>query len=193
MNNKNKKLLNTANKCLKEKDFANALKFFSILYKENPKNLDAKVGVLLCSVSKELYDEVLPLFDFYNIAKDVDNKNSYTILESLVESLEIGLVKNISQTNEEFEKALENEDGILFDDFKKLYQKNENPKKLLENIFFSTKVIITQKKDFFEFINILIKNDYIDMALNYLDSASAVFPADEKIRELLKKIKAHQL
>jgi len=193
MNKKNKKLLKIAKNYLQKKDFINALKFFSIIYKEDSENIDVKAGVLLSSLSKELQDEILPLNEFYNIAKTFDPKNSYEILESLVESLESGAA-NMQETSEiSLENAIEHENGITFADFKKLYLKNENPKTVLENIFFSTKVIITQKKDFFEFINILIKNDYIDMALNYIDSASTVFPADEKIRELLKKIKAHQI
>lgn len=193
MNNKNKKLLKIANNYFQKKDYVNALKLFSIVYKEEHENIDAKAGVLLASLSKELQDEILPLYEFFNIAKTFDPINSYEVLESLVESLELGASSAQEEPEVSFENVIEHEDGITFADFKKLYSKDENPKTVLENIFFSTKVIITQKKDFFEFINILIKNEYIEMALNYIDSASSVFPADEKIRELLKKIKAHQI
>ena len=64
-------------------------------------------------------------------------------------------------------------------------------KQSLRRSFFSTKVVITQKNDFFDFVTRLIDNEYIDVALSYIDSANQVFPSDERLRELLNRISNH--
>jgi hypothetical protein len=53
---------------------------------------------------------------------------------------------------------------------------------------FSTKVIITKKEDFIEFLDILIENGYYDMAFNYLENALNIFPIDKQLRQLFEKL-----
>ena len=53
---------------------------------------------------------------------------------------------------------------------------------------FSTKVIITEKEDFVDFLDKLIEHGYTDMALSYLESALGAYPSDEPLRKLLKKL-----
>lgn len=153
--------------------------------------MDAKVGVLLSSLRTENPDDVIQLQDFYNIAKTFDPGHSFDALESLVEALESGMMRNNDGAVFTFDEMIESEEGITYSDFKQLLEESDDFKEVFQNVFFSTKVIITQKSDFFEFINTLIEHEYIEMALNYIDNASSVFPADEKIRELLEKIKEH--
>jgi hypothetical protein len=53
---------------------------------------------------------------------------------------------------------------------------------------FSTRVIITQKEDFIDFLDNLIENGFSEMALTYLESALGAFPTDKMLRKLLKKL-----
>ena len=191
MNINYKNTLLKAAKFFQNRDFTNALKLYSIVYRDQPDNIDAKAGILLSSLPREMQDDVLQLYDFYNIAKTFDAENSYEALESLVESLESGVTRASDGSIISFDEMVETEEGITYSDFKKLLEESDDFKEVFQNVFFSTKVIITQKKDFFEFINTLIEHEYIEMALSYIDNASSVFPADEQIRELLKKIKDH--
>lgn len=191
MNINYKNTLLKAAKFFQNRDFSNALKLYSIVYRDQPDNIDAKAGILLSSLPVEMQDDVLQLYDFYNIAKTFDAANSYEALESLVESLESGVTRASDGSIISFDEMVETEEGITYSDFKKLLEESDDFKEVFQNVFFSTKVIITQKKDFFEFINTLIEHEYIEMALSYIDNASSVFPADEQIRELLKKIKDH--
>lgn len=184
-------MLLQAAKLFQKRDYTNALKIYSLVYKDNPDNIDAKAGILLSSLSDEFQEDIQQLYDFYNIAKTFDAENSYEALESLVESLESGVTRASDGSIISFDEMVETEEGITYSDFKRLLEESDDFKEVFQNVFFSTKVIITQKKDFFEFINTLIEHEYIDMALSYIDNASSVFPADEKIRELLKKIKDH--
>jgi hypothetical protein len=191
MNTNYKSMLQQAAKLFQKHDYTNALKLYSLVYKDNPGNVDAKAGILLSSLPEDMQEDVQQLYDFYNIAKTFDAENSYEALESLVESLESGVTRASDGSIISFDEMVETEEGITYSDFKRLLEESDDFKEVFQNVFFSTKVIITQKKDFFEFINTLIEHEYIEMALSYIDNASSVFPADEQIRELLKKIKDH--
>lgn len=184
-------MLRRAAKFFQDRDFINALKIYSLIYKDYPENLEAKAGILLCSLPSQIEEDVIQLYDFYNIAKTFDEANSYEALEALIESLESGLTRSSDGSVISFDDLVESEEGISYSDFKKVLEESDDFKEVFQNVFFSTKVIITQKNDFFDFINTLIEHEYIEMALSYIDNASTVFPADEKIRELLKKIKEH--
>ena len=43
-------------------------------------------------------------------------------------------------------------------------------------------------QDFIDFLDNLIEHDYKDMALTYLENALGAYPADEPLRNLLKKL-----
>ncbi len=83
---------------------------------------------------------------------------------------------------------IELEDGILYQDFKDIVNSGESFKDTFENIMFSTRVIITKKEDFIDFLDNLIEYGYTDMALTYLENALGSFPADESLRKLLQKL-----
>jgi hypothetical protein len=61
-------------------------------------------------------------------------------------------------------------------------------KRIFENIMFSTKVIITEKEDFVDFLDNLITNGYSEMAMSYLEGALGVYPNDTQLRNLLRRL-----
>jgi len=61
-------------------------------------------------------------------------------------------------------------------------------KETFENIMFSTKVIITEKEDFIDFLDKLIEHNFTEMALTYLENALAIYPTDILLMKLLKKL-----
>jgi hypothetical protein len=83
---------------------------------------------------------------------------------------------------------LEFEDGILYSDFKNILDKGGDFVETFENIMFSTRVIITRKEDFLDFLDKLIEHDFTQMALTYLENALSVYPGDKLLRKLLKKL-----
>jgi hypothetical protein len=83
---------------------------------------------------------------------------------------------------------IELEDGILYKDFKALIDEGESFKETFENIMFSTRVIITQKEDFVDFLENLIEHGFAEMALSYLENALSVYPSDILLRKLLRKL-----
>ena len=69
-----------------------------------------------------------------------------------------------------------------------LLTEGDDFKTTFENIMFSTKVIITKKEDFLDFLDKLIEHNFVDMALNYLENALSIYPDDALLSKLLKKL-----
>ena len=85
-------------------------------------------------------------------------------------------------------EKLESEDGILYKDFRKLVDESGDFKSTFENIMFSTRVMITAKDDFIDFLDLLLHNDFKEMGLTYLETALKTYPNDIKLRKLLDEL-----
>ena len=101
-------------------------------------------------------------------------------------------ILKILESRDEESEYFEEQDAISYEDFKRAVYKDGSFKKVFENIMFSTKVMISNKDDFLEFLGNLIKNDFIDMSINYLESAAVMFGGDERIDQLFKEIQKRQ-
>lgn len=179
-----------ANKFFQERDYKNALKFYSLAKTIKPEDKDVEVGILLCSLAFDMEDEAHAIYEFFGAAKAIDKSNSYPMVKSLIDSVEAGLESMLDDSfSIELEENAESQDGISYEDFKDIIKNNsDNFKEIFKKVIFSTKVVITKKEDFFEFVEHLIENGYIDMALSYIDSANTIFPSDDRIRDLLNLI-----
>lgn len=175
--------------CFAEGRYDDALKYYSFAKEIKPEDRDIEVGVLLSSLAYDLEEEAQAIFEFFTASKEIDKANAHDMILSLITSVESGyesMLDNISVSVDEFS---ETEDGISYKDFKNIVKEEDGDfKDIFKKVIFSTKVVITQKEDFFEFVETLIQNGYIEMALNYIDSANSIFPSDERIRDLLNLI-----
>ena len=118
------------------------------------------------------------------------SKFKKAILENKEEIVEE--ILKILESRDEESEYFEEQDAISYEDFKRAVYKDGSFKKVFENIMFSTKVMISNKDDFLEFLGNLIKNDFIDMSMNYLESAAVMFGGDERIDQLFKEIQKRQ-
>ena len=62
-----------------------------------------------------------------------------------------------------------------------------------ENIMFSTRVIITKKEDFIDFLGKLVEHGFTEMALTYLESALNIYPSEKALVKLLEKLTQGEL
>jgi propanediol dehydratase large subunit len=62
-------------------------------------------------------------------------------------------------------------------------------KKAFEDIMFSTKVVITDKDQFIDFVTRLAKEGFDEMALNYLDATTTLFGDDQDVLALYNVVK----
>jgi len=182
------RLLETAERYFTQRNYEQAFMFYALAKEEKPESPEVEVGILLTSLAGEQEEEAQAIFEFYSAARSTDESGAIQMVKTLIESVETGLESAGENMVIALEEQVEREDGIQYKDFQRLVREAHDFKEIFQKVIFSTKVIITQKNDFFSFVEALIDNGYIEMALGYIDSANNVFPSDLRIRELLEKI-----
>ncbi len=176
-----KELLQSAERNFLNKEYTNALNLYAVALSIDPENIDAQVGAILSDIGLEYYDEAQVLYYYYESKKD-ESDNPREMIEQLVRSLEaqqnyIDIFK-IIETDELFSE------GIEYEDFLSLIEAKENFKEAFEDAIFSTKVIISQKWQFVDFIKKLTENGYYSVALEYLETHAPLYGNDQDILTL---------
>lgn len=164
-------------------DFVDALRTYGLILKDYPTLDEAKIGVYLSDLGAESEDEAQALFDYYQLIK-TEKDNAVDIID--------GLIENIDNSKQEIQKLLldpvkeqiEYADGIRYDDFLQLVESRGSFKKGFEDIMFSTKVIISNKDEFIDFVTQLSSEGFDEMALRYLDATSHLFGNDQEVLAL---------
>ncbi len=183
------KILSEAKKYFSQSDYKKALEKFATVLQNYPNSKEAYNGVILSEMALSGEGGAEALFDYYEVLQSEDRESADEIMSEILENMD-GTLEELSEIiTEPLKNRLEAEDGILYEDFKKIVEANGGDfKKIFDNIMFSTKVIIAKKEDFLEFLDMLIENGYDEMALNYLENALALYPTDTTLRNLLKKL-----
>ena len=182
------KILSQAKESFSKNDFKNALEKFATVLQNYPNSKEAYNGVILAEMAMSGEGGAEALFDYYEILKEEDKEQADKIMEEILQNMDGSLERLSEIFAEPIRDRLEFEDGILYKDFKAIIDGGESFKETFENIMFSTRVIITQKEDFLDFLDNLIENGFSEMALTYLENALSVYPSDKPLRKLLKKL-----
>ena len=166
--------------------YINALHYFSLALKEAPEDIDIKLGALLSDYAKEDEGEAIALLDYYDTSKNLGEE------ESLLYNNIIDSINNTSSSyvnNESMELIFASfENGVEYEDFKKVIKQRDNIKETIENVMFSSKLIINSKEDMVDFIELLMDNDFKDEALTYLESAIMIYPRDSFFEEHFRQL-----
>lgn len=182
------KILSQAKESFSKSDYKNALEKFATVLQNFPNSKEAYNGVILAEMAMSGEGGAEALFDYYEILKEEDKEEADTIMSNILQNMDGSLEKLSEVFGEPIRNRLELEEGILYKDFKAIIESGESFKETFENIMFSTRVIITQKEDFVDFLDNLIENGFTDMALSYLENALGAYPTDVLLRKLLKKL-----
>lgn len=182
------KTLTQAKESFSKSEYKNALEKFAIVLQNYPNSKEAYNGVILSEMAMSGEGGAEALFDYYEILREEDKEEADNIMSDILQNMDGSLEKLSEVFAEPMRDRLEFEDGILYQDFKAIVDKGESFKETFENIMFSTRVIITQKDDFVDFLDNLIEHGFAEMALTYLENALSVYPSDELLRKLLKKL-----
>lgn len=164
-------------------EYQQALQSYSLLLNDYPQLTEAKIGVYLSDLGTESGDDAQALFDYYQVIKEED-VDALEIIDTLIKTLD-----NSKQSLQELlldpiNEQIDYADGIRYIDFMQLVEARGSFKVAFEDIMFSTKVIITQKDEFIDFITHLATQGFQETALYYLDAASNSFDGDQEIFEL---------
>jgi tetratricopeptide (TPR) repeat protein len=182
------KVLSQAKESFSKADYKDALEKFAEVLQNYPNSQEAYNGVILSEMALSGEEGAEALFDYYEVLKEEDKEEADAIMHEILETMDGTLEKLSEAFSKPLRERLEFEDGILYSDFKKLLEEGADFKETFENIMFSTKVLITQKEDFIDFLEKLIENGFTEMALSYLENALSIYPSDKALAGLLKKL-----
>lgn len=181
-------LLERAEVAFLEGNFKVALHTYGLVLSENSNIDEARIGVYLSELGYESQDEAQALFDYYHMIKE-SKKNAVDIIEGLIESLDSTKLELKKLLIDPVEKQIEYGDGIRYSDFLSLVQSRGNFKQAFEDIMFSTKVVITDKDEFIDFVTRLSNEGFDEMVLGYLDAASHLFGNDQDVLALYHTVR----
>ena len=172
-----------------EKNFQEAMFQFALALSIDPQSKEARIGAILCDMASQNEEQALALFEYYLLTKENGAEDCEDVMEEIINSVEkhSEKISHLFQNND-FEARINAENGIKYEDFMALIETRGSFKEAFEDIMFSTKVIISKKEDFVDFLAKLIENGFIEMSLNYLESAVTLFPNDEQLLTLIKKV-----
>lgn len=182
------KTLNQANEHFLAGQYMDALRDFSLALKDHPTSKEAYNGAILADMAMSGEGGAEALFDYYAILRSEDTEQADTIISEILETMDGTLDQLAGLFDDTIKQRLAYEDGIMYTEFKELVENDKDFNRIFENIMFSTRVIITEKEDFVDFLDNLIDHGYKEMALSYLESALGVYPNDRQLRNLLRRL-----
>lgn len=172
-------------------DYAKALRSYGLILRDYPTLDEARIGVYLSDLGIESEEEAQALFDYYQMIKS-EKENAVDIIDGLIENLDSSKHKLQELLVEPLEEQIEYGDGIRYSDFKALVKNRGSFKKTFEDIMFSTKVVITNKDEFIDFVTQLANEGFDEMALGYLDASSSLFGNDQDILALYHVVRGNK-
>jgi len=164
-------------------DYVNALRSYGLILKDYPSLDEAKIGVYLSDLGVESQEEAQALFDYYQLIK-TEKENAVDIIDGLIDNLDSSKQHIQELLLDPIEEQVEYGDGIRYSDFLKSVESRGSFKKTFEDIMFSTKVVITNKDEFIDFVTQLSNEGFDEMALGYLDASSHLFGNDQDVLAL---------
>ncbi len=178
-----KNLLDRAQTQFSNAEYMVSLQSYSLLLSDYPELIEAKIGIYLSDLGIQNSDDAQALFDYYQVIKE-EEVDALEIIDNLIKTLDSSKSSLQELLIDPIHEQVEYADGIRYEDFIKLVEARGNFKMAFEDIMFSTKVIITQKDEFIDFITHLATQGFQETALYYLDAASSSFDGDQEIFEL---------
>jgi len=182
------KTLALANESFSKSDFEQALRSYALVLKDYPNSKEAFNGAILSEMAMSGEGGAEALFDYYAVLREDDAEQADIIMSEILETMDGTLDQLGEIISEPLKARLELEDGIMYSEFKDIVEQEGDFKRTFENIMFSTRVIITEKEDFVDFLDKLMANNYHEMAMSYLEGALAVHPNDKQLRKLLRRL-----
>ncbi len=172
-------------------DYINALRSYGFILKDYPLLDEAKIGVYLSDLGSESEEEAQALFDYYQIIK-TEKENAVDIIEGLIDSLDSSKHNIQELLFNPIQEQIEYGDGIRYSDFLALVKSRGSFKKTFEDIMFSTKVVITDKDEFIDFVTQLANEGFDEMVLGYLDATTNLFGDDQDVLALYNVVRGVQ-
>ena len=182
------KTLALANESFSKSDYEQALRTYALVLKDYPHSKEAYNGAILSEMAMSGESGAEALFDYYTVLRQDDAEQADIIMSEILETMD-GTLEQLGEIiARPLKESLAFEDGIMYSEFKEIVDDEGDFRRIFENIMFSTRVIITEKEDFVDFLDKLMENNYQEMAMSYLEGALAIHPNDKQLRKLLRRL-----
>jgi len=172
-------------------NYQKALTSYGLILKDYPTLDEAKIGVYLSDLGAESEEEAQALFDYYQVIKS-EKENAVDIIDGLIDSLDTSKQYIHELLLNPMQEQIEYGNGIRYSDFLELIESRGSFRKAFEDIMFSTKVVITEKDEFIDFVTQLANEGFDEMALNYLDATTSLFGDDQDVLALYNVVSGAQ-
>ena len=177
-----------AEKAFINREYKVAMLYYGNLLSQAPNNKEYRIKVLLCDIALEDEQKAQALFDYFTVEKEKNYDKAVHSMHDIIDAYD-GDMDKLNALLSEFSLPVESIEAISYDDFKAIVDSKSSFQEAFEDIVYSTKVIITERDDFLDFIQSLIDNSYYDTAYNYIENSISAFSFDPKIQELTQELK----
>lgn len=182
------KTLALASESFNQENYDAALRYYAQVLQDFPESKEAYNGAILAEMAMSGDESATALFDYYEVLRNEDSEQADIVISELLKAMD-GTVEELGDLFvEPIRNRLEFENGIMYNDFRELVEHTGDFKTVFQNIMFSTRVLITEKADFIDFLSQLDTNGYHDMAMRYIENAVSLYPNDDDLRTVLRKI-----
>jgi len=187
------RLLKLAHDKFDSREYKSALLNYSLILEKDPDDKEARTGAILTEMAMNEEQGAQALYDYYTVLQSSDKELASEVMEEIITSMDGGVDKLSELLNEIQKPETMIDDGISYSDFKELVVESGDFRRTFENIMFSTRVVISDRDDFIDFLELLASHGFDEMAANYIESALQSFPNDEKIREIYRQLNQDSL
>lgn len=163
--------------------YTDALRRYGLIFKDHPTLDEAKMGVYLSDLGSQSSKEAQALFDYYQAIKK-EKLNAVEIVCSIIDTLEHTKYKLEELLVKPMKEEAQYIDGIQYADFLTLVKSKGSFRETFEDIMFSTKVVLSNKDEFMDFVQRLSAEGFDEMALKYLDASTHLFGNDQEVLAL---------
>ncbi len=160
-------------KSLLSANFKEAFNMFENAFWLDTNDLDSKIGLYLADMGMDFGQEAVGIYEFYQSILAYERRSKKHSVQKMI----LSLIEAFDNKTHSLSKAVQNSknatmesyDAINYMDIKAMLE-TQDFKEVYSGLPINTKLVFSQKSDFYEFLSLLVKNDYIDALLNYIDS-----------------------
>ncbi|MDR2152256.1 MAG: hypothetical protein LBO72_05510 [Helicobacteraceae bacterium] len=177
-------LCGRAERALLNADFDAAALFFRRALALKPASESAVGGLLIADFCLRRDEFASQVAELYAAARAIEPKRAKRLALGLIETIEA----EESEKSAALDKFLIARDGIEYKEFLALLDSSPSFADLFEKITRSTNIYISRKNDWYDLLERLIENGYLEVAYRFIESASPFVGMDDRARALLVKL-----
>lgn len=156
--------------------FKESFMLYEMAFWLDTSDLDSIIGMYLSDIGIEFPDDAIGIFDAYQVSlKTKPRSEKYFTQKTILKLIQAFDKKNNAITNnhrkfiEMYETHYESHDAISFRDIQELL-KTISFKEIYTSVIIKSKLIFSEKNEFYEFLNLLIKNGFPEASMTYIDA-----------------------